>query len=238
MRRRIALAALLSACSGEPAPAEPELTTTPSSSAEPLALAAVPTFNQPGGSPVGFTSDDDVDAFRQRAEEMRDAVPLLIELKGAMSNATDWRVAESTADRLVPVLPERMRLSARRDSEQQLVYRLNSLPTLDPDALGALTEHAQSLARLGSGEGDDILRALIRLDGHIDESLRADIAETAARHLGAAFTARAECVGCTVEEALDGMWPATRASMDPLLYDMQTVHRELVRISRDGTPMP
>ena len=126
-------------------------------------------------------------------------------------------------------------MNALRDAEHQLVYRLNSLPTLDPEAADALAEHARTLARLGSPEGDDILRALIRLDGHLDDAQRGEIAGTAARHLGALFTTQAECVGCTVEEALAGLLPRKRESMVPLLYDMQTVHSELVRIARVGS---
>ncbi len=91
------------------------------------------------------------------------------------------------------------------------------------------------MVRLGSAEGDDLLRALIRLDGHWDDDMRARTARSAAQRLGAAFTSQAQCVGCTVEEALAGMLPQQRQSLDPLLYEIQTVHRELMRIARVGS---
>ena len=238
MRRLLVLGALLSACSGEPesdarlpAPSPPDA---------PLALTAVPTFDMSsyrvgGGSVVDPT---DVDAQERLFDEMREGMLPSMDLKRAMSSTTDWRAAEDAADRLVPQIPGPMRTDALRDAAHQLVYRLNSLPTLDPEAVDALAEHARSLAQLGSPEGDDILRALIRLEGRIGEDVRADIAGTAARHLGAAFTAQARCVGCTVEEALAAMRPRRRESMVPLLYDVQTVHDELTRIAGDTVPTP
>ena len=233
----LALVVVLAACSSGEREPDP-LGSSPST--ESLALADVPTFDMTGrrvseGSVVDPT---DVDAQERLFDEMREGMLPSVELSQAMSSTTDWRVAEEAAARLVPQIPGPMRLNALRDAEHQLVYRLNSLPALDLEALDALAEHTQTLAQLGSPEGDDVLRALIRLDGHWDDDQRAGVAQTAARHLGAAYTAQAECVGCTVEEALADMRPRKSESMVPLLYDVQRVHRELVRISRAGGPAP
>ena len=120
----------------------------------------------------------------------------------------------------------------------QIVQRLLRLPSLDAEATDALGHHTRTLVRLETTAADDVLRALIRLDGVWDDGLRARTARTAAERLGGVFAAKAGCVGCTVEDALDGMWPATRDAMAPLLYDMQTVHRGLMEIARNGAPMP
>lgn len=233
----LALVVVLAACSSGEREPDPLGSSPPTES---LALADVPTFDMTGrrvseGSVVDPT---DVDAQERLFDEMREGMLPSVELGQAMSSTTDWRVAEEAAARLVPQIPGPMRLNALRDAEHQLVYRLNSLPALDLEALDALAEHTQTLAQLGSPEGDDVLRALIRLDGHWDDDQRAGVAQTAARHLGAAYTAQAECVGCTVEEALADMRPRKSESMVPLLYDVQRVHRELVRISRAGGPAP
>ena len=113
--------------------------------------------------------------------------------------------------------------------------RLVAMPDLAPDDLDALGEYTNTITRLQSTEGDDVLRALIRLEGHWDPAMRASTARTAARWLGSAYTDQAQCVGCTVEEALADMLPQQRQSLDPLLYKIQTVHRELTRIARVGS---
>ena len=239
MRRLLALAVCLAGCAPDaPADATASGPSEAHPQEAPMALSAVPTFDlkalQSGTGP-SVIDPTDMDARERLFDAMREAGPRMIDLSQAMSSTTDWREAEEAAARLVPQIPEPMRMNALRDAEHQLVHRLNSLPTLDPEALDALAEHTQALARLGSPEGDDVLRALIRLDGHLDDHQRGEIAGTAARHLGTLFTAEAECVGCTVEEALAGLLPRKRESLDPLLYEMQTVHSELVRIARVGS---
>lgn len=238
MRVFLLIALALAGCTSETSSDAPDPSGVPD--ATPLAFDRVPTFDMAGRSAPrsGGVDMADIDARQAVMESMRGAMDLRFELSDGMNRATDWREAEAMADRLLPQLPEPFRWSAEQDAALQMVHRLTSLSTLDAQSLDALGEYTQTLGRSGSTEGDDVLRALIRLDGHWDATQRGDVARSAARSLGAVFAGEAECVGCTVEEALAGMLPQRRASLEPLLYDIQTVHRELVRLARVGAGVP
>ena len=69
----------------------------------------------------------------------------------------------------------------QRDVAERIVRRLVAMPNLSLDDLDALGEYTRTIARLQSTEGDDVLRALVRLEGHWDSAMRARTARTAAR---------------------------------------------------------
>ena len=239
MRLLAVLVLLASGCA--PADPDPALEPPPVPDPTPLTVAGVPSFDL--GSGAGTRSGrrldlDDPVARRAFHEDSRAAFGVRREISAAMAGTADWRQAEAAAERLLPRVPEFFQASVEGDVSLQIVQRLLRLPSLDAEATDALSHHTRTLVRLETTEADDVLRALIRLDGVWDDGLRARTARTAAERLGGVFAAKAGCVGCTVEQALDGMWPATRDSMDPLLYDIQTVHRGLMEIARGGAPMP
>ena len=237
MRGLLVLFLLASGCGTEP-PADAPDSLVPTAPA-PLALSEVPSLDMTGrggatGAPHTRPSPE---ARNQLMEDMRAATPLRIELSRALTEAPDWRAAEDAADRILPQLPESMRAGAESNASQRILRRIVALPTLTLEDVDALGEYTQSLIRLQSPEGDDVLRALIRLEGHWDPGMRASTARSAARRLGTAYAGLAECVGCTVEEALANKLPQRRQSLDPLLYEIQAVHSELMRIASHGMPM-
>ena len=228
---------LLSGCTTEP-PADDPLPPVDATSA-PLALCEVPALDMVGrGGPSVPSQPRPTPDARSQFMDMRAAGPLRIELSTQLNGADDWRAAEAAADRLLPQFPESARGAAEEDAARRILQRLVALPTLTPNDLDAMGEYTQALVRLQSPEGDDVLRALIRLDGHWDAGMRANAARSAAQRLGTAYTSLAQCVGCTVEEALADVPPQQRQSLDPLLYEIQTVHRELMRIARVGSGRP
>ena len=235
--RRFAVALLLlSGCATEP-PAEAP---PPPAVADdvPLELSEVPSFDLTGrgGGGTGAALDPgDPEAMERRMQDVMAAVERGVDLNARLGDAADWREAEAIADRALPGVPETMRPSVRLDALERILRMILAQPDLDLDDLDALGEYTNAVVVLRSTEGDDVLRALIRLEGHWDDAARADVARRAARPLGEAFANQAECVGCTVEEALEDALPQRRQSLDPLLYEIQTVHRELMRIARVGS---
>lgn len=202
-----------------------------------MTLAEVPDLDMAGvGGRRGTTIDvNDPEARQQLREDMMAAVRLTVALDAAINQAPDWRSAEAAADSLLPLVPESMRPAAESEAAERIVRMIVRQPSRTPADLDALGDYARTMTRLQSAEGDDVLRALIVLDGHWDDATRAYTARSAARRLGEVYTDKAECVGCTVEEALADMLPQKRQSLDPLLYEIQTVHRKLMRIARIGT---
>lgn len=239
MRGLVLFSLLVIGCGTEP----PGIETSPASDGpsvqeSPLTLAEVPSLDVKGHGGVRLSPAADRPSPEVRDQLMRDmmaAGPLRFDLSRRLNDASDWRAMEAAADEILPQLPEFVRSNMEVDIAERIVRTIVALPSPTPSDFDALGEYTQTLVRLRSPEGDDILRALIRLDGVWNAEQIAGAARTAADLLGAHFTEQAQCVGCTVEEALAGMLSQKRLSMDPYLFEVQTVHRELVRLARSGS---
>lgn len=204
-----------------------------------MTLSEVPSLDVRGhgGAPRSPVRDRPSPEERQQMmEDMMAAGRFRVDLSARLANAPDWRAMEAAADEIVPQIPESMRHAAQADAAERIVRRIVALPAPTPADFDALGEYTNELIWLRSAEGDDILRALIRLEGTWDSAEIAGTARSAARTLGAHFTEQAGCVGCTVEEALGDMMPQRRQSLDPYLYEVQVVHRELMRLARSASP--
>lgn len=238
----LALAAVsLAACSD----AAPGGEADPGLEAPPVRAAALPTEELPyfvlgslGGGSVSprrpFPTPGDSAARRAYAEEMRAVLDRYRALSAAVTGAADWREADAAVRRAVA--PDS--LVPHGAAVAMLDRHLLRGPLDDPDRVEALGRYTQALLSNRSAEGALLLWALLRLEGRWEDGRRRSAARAAADRLGGAFAEVAGCVGCTVEEALAGMWPEQRRSAEDRLYEMRTVHEQLMRIAQGGTPMP
>ncbi len=235
MRLFLGLSLLFFGCTdGDSAPIAEDSAAAP---VRPMTVSEVPSLDVHGhgGARLGPVVDRPSPEVRdQLMRDMMASRRLQVDLSGRLNEAPNWRAMEAAADEIVPRLLESTRANAEVDVAERIVRTIVALPSPSPDDFDALGEYTQTLVRYRSAEGDDILRALIRLEGVWSPEQIAAAARTAARNLGAHFTDQAQCVGCTVEEALAGMLPQKRMSLDPYLYEVQTVHRELVRLAQSG----
>lgn len=238
MRVVAALVVLLAAaCGTDPTPEPPPAGPASVADAAPLPAEEVPYFVL-GGSPArpgGRPAPRDSVARRRWADSMFAAMRDRRGDLEAVQGAADWREADAAAARAADAwgdgaVPHGLAVD-------MLDHHLLRGP-LDDDKAEALGRYTQALLDAGSQEGAVVLWALLRLDGRWDEPRRQRAARATADRLGAAYASRAECVGCTTEEALAAMWPEKRASLRPVLEDMETVHRELRKLAQGDTPRP
>ena len=237
MRAAVLLPLLVAACSADAPPGPPPAGPASVAGAAPLPAEEVPYFVL-GGSPArpgGRRAPRDSVAQRRWADSMFAAMRDRLGDMEAVQGASDWREADAAAARAADAwgdgtVPHGLAVD-------MLDHHLLRGP-LDGDKAEALGRYTQVLLDAGSQEGAVVLWALLRLDGRWDEPRRQRAARATADRLGAVYTARAECVGCTTEEALAAMWPEKRASLRPILEDMETVHRELRKLALGDTPRP
>lgn len=232
MRLLLLLPLVLLAC-GDAPPAPPAAPTV-----APLPDAEVPSFEvgalmgpaNPDASPRWFSGDTTGRAAwaRERFEEMIAER----EFATALAATDTWQDAHRLVREATPA-----DAYPRHGTAVAMLRRLLRAPD-SPEATEAIGWYTQALVAQGSPEGSVLLRALRRLDGHWDDDRRRGAARSAADRLGAVFAKVAGCVGCSVEEALAGMWPQRRATSENRLYDLEAVHQQLMALATEGTPMP
>ena len=247
MRALLPLAAafVLAACAADapPAPTEPPPAGPASvAGAAPLPAEEVPYFvlGSTRTRPGGRRPPRDSLARLQWRDSVFTVMRSQIRDSGTIQGATDWREADAAATRAAATRAA----AAWGGGEVPHALAVDMLDhhllrgPLDDDRAEALGRYTQVLLDAGSQEGAVVLWALLRLDGRWDDARRRRAADLTADRLGAAYTARARCVGCTTEEALAAMWPQQRQSLRPVLEEMETAHRELRKLAAGDTPGP
>ena len=241
MRAAVLLSiAAVAACTADAPPAPPEPPPAGPASvagAAPLPAEEVPYFVLGGSPPRPGSRRPPRDSLAQRrwADSMFAAMRERVGDMEAVQGADDWREADAAATRAATAwgdgaVPHGLAVD-------MLDHHLLRGP-LDADKAEALGRYTQVLLDAGSQEGALVLWALLRLDGRWDDAQRRSAARLTADRLGAAYAARAGCVGCTTREALDAMWPEQRRSLRPILEDIEVVHRELRKLAAGDTPGP
>ena len=216
-------------------------TAGPPASDAPLPADALPYFvlGSVGGTASTGTprrvrpSMEDSVALQAFLREMRDEARDQLAFLNAFDAAEGWREADALVRQRVG--PDSL---PSHDAAARMLDRHLLRGPLDADKAEALGRYTSALLAHRTDEGALMLWALLRLEGRWEDGRRRSAARATAARLGGAYAAVAECVDCTVDEALDGMWPEARRAAEGRLRDMATVHRELMTLARSGTPTP